>query len=262
MTGVARGFYSRAEIASIAEQVLGRRLPGRSAQGILEESVVQNYDLGSPLVLPPPDNRKYRYFKAGEALAKYLGAYNHNQWPVNGNTVSESASGQKQLRVPDAVGAANDYAGGYIVIFTSPLQAYLIVSNTASDGTEVTLTLKDNLQSTIPVGTWVTGYPSMYRNVQAPPAPDPDYISFVCVPNINVQLNHFFWGQVKGWCYGVADGTVPGSAANHRDVYFATSGNLSPYGDGPAGIGGQYAGYLLPRTENGSGDQLYFLQLE
>lgn len=262
MRGTSRGFYSRAELASIADQILGRRLPGRPGQCILEESAIQNYELGSPLVLPPPDNRKYRYFKSGKALTRYLGAYNHNQWPINGNTVSESAVGQKQLKVPDAAGAANDYAGGYIVIFTSPLQAYLIVSNTASDGTEVILTLKDNLKTIVPVGTWVTGYPSMYRNVQAPPAPAPDYITFVCVPNINVQLDHFFWGQVKGWCYGVADGTVPGSAANHRDVYFATSGNLSPYGDGPAGVGGQYAGYLLPRTENGSGDQLYFLQLE
>jgi hypothetical protein len=97
MTGTSRGFYSRAEIASIADQVLGKRLPGRAAQGILEESAVQNYELGSPLVLPPPDNRKYRYFKAGEALTRYLGAYNHNQWPINGNTVSESASGQKLL---------------------------------------------------------------------------------------------------------------------------------------------------------------------
>lgn len=237
----------------------GGLLPGQTRQEIWEDSATQKYRIGSRKVV---DDRVFHYSYAGEDLTRYLAGYNHSQWPINGALTIQGEAGAYTLSVPDAAGAAGDYAEGWIVIFTTPLQMKRIRTNDATAAGEVVLYLYEPLDAVAIIGTWVTGYPAIYRNVQSPPAPDPDYISFVIVPIMNVTALRWFWGQTWGPCYGVAGGTVPGSAANHRDLYFSTAGNLLPYGDGASGIGGQYAGYLLPRTSLGSGDQFYMLQLQ
>jgi hypothetical protein len=239
----------------------GGRLPGGSEQSIYEESATQNYRIGTRLV---QDERVFRYTYAQEDLIKMMGAYNHSQWPINAALLTQATAGQWTITVPENACAQDDYAGGWIVMFTAPMQMRRILGNDASDGTEAVLYLDGPWEGTGIIGTWVTGYTSMWRNVRCPPAPAPDYISFVCIPLIMVTSGYYFWGQTWGPCYSVADGTVPGSTPNARDVYFATSGNLLAAGVPPgfAAYGMQRAGYLIPRTSFGAGDQLFMLELQ
>jgi len=241
----------------------GGLIPGQTVQEIWEESagIIPNYRIGTRKVV---DDRVFHYAYATEALTRFLAGYNHTQWPIDGNLTIQGEANAYTISVPDAAGAAGDYDEGYIVIFTAPMQFKKIRTNDDTAAGEVVLYLYEPLDAVAIIGTHVTGYPAIYRNVQSPPAPGPDYISFVVVPIRNVTADRWFWGQTWGPCYGVADGTVPGEAGNHRDIYFATSGNLLAAGVPPgyAAYMMQRAGYLLPRTAFGTGDQFYMLQLQ
>jgi len=239
----------------------GGLLPGGTPQDVYTPTVAQNYRMGSRRVM---DDRVFHYGLATEALIRMMGALNQNQWPINGALVTPVIAGDLTITVPDAVGAVNAYAGGWVVLNTAPMQMRRILGNDVSDGVEVICYVDGAFELGAIAGTWVTGYPSIYSNIQAPPAVAPDYCSFVCVPLCTVPINNFFWGETWGPCYLVADSTVPGSTANARDVFFATSGNLLAGGVPPglAPIGMQRAGYLLPRTAFGNGDQLFMLQLQ
>ena len=239
----------------------GGQLPGGVWQDIYTQSATQNFRQGTRMAI---DDRVFHYGYSGEALIRMMGAYNHDQWPINAALLTAAVIGQATITVPEATCIADEYAGGSIVLFTGVLQERRIIGNDASDGTEAILYLDGAWELGAVIGTWVTGYRSIYANIQAPPAPNPDYMSFVCVPRINVLINRWFWGQTWGPCYGVADSTVPGSTANARDVYFATSGNLLAAGAGVgfAAYGHQRAGYLIPRCTFGNGDQHYMLQLQ
>jgi len=237
----------------------GGLLPGGVWQDIYTQSETQNFRIGARMVV---DDRVFHYSYAQEALIKMMGGYNHNQFPINAALTIQATAGNYWISVPELTCAADDYAGGWIVMFTAPLQMRRILGNDASDGAEAILYLDGPWEGTGVIGTWVTGYPSIYGNVRCPPAPDPDYISFVVVPWIMVDNAHWFWGQTWGPCYGVAGHTVPGATPNNRWVAFSTAGNIISNADANIGAGQQLAGYLLPRTSLGAGDQLYMLQLQ
>jgi len=232
-------------------------------QTYYELSLVANYTLGSRMVV---DERTYRYCFAATALERNIGNFNFGQWPINAVLPAPGAvAGATTLLITDGACVVNAYAGGWIVIFTANMQMYRIVSNTVSNGVTTTLTLDRPIELIAAAGTWATGYANIFGNVRAPGSPGmaAGFNTVVCVPTVAVPINNFFWGQRSGPCYGVADGTVPGIVADRRPLWFAQSGNLWPYGDAAAGIGAQYAGYLLPRTAApADGDQFYWLQLE
>jgi hypothetical protein len=223
----------------------------------------QKYALGTRLQV---DDRVFRYCRAGSALIRYIGGANNDQWSLTNEEPNQSASiGDTSIQVVNTTGTKGLYIGGWVVIFSDPLQMRRIVDNDASDGTDITLYLDGALEAAITKdSTWVTAYPSIYYDIYEPSnvtGGGEDYISFVCVPVCTVASGEYFWGQTWGPCYGVADVTVPGSAVGQREIYFATSGNLSDYGDNLAGTGAQRAGFLLPQTASGAGDQLYMLQI-
>lgn len=249
---------TRKEDGVIVDHILsgGHQLVDRPLQDIHEASTVKNYDLGTRLV---EGDRVFRYCLAGAALNRFIGGFNVNQWPINAALTAEAAAGLKTMSVPEATCVKDYYAGGYIAIFTSPLQFYRIKSNTKSDGTNCVLTLEVTIKAVAAIAKWVTGYPSPYINIQNIPA-NPGYASVVAVPVVEVPSGSYFWGQTWGPCYAVADGTVPGITADTREVFWAQSGNIQPYADFGAGKG-QRAGFLIPRTENGSGDQFFMLQI-
>lgn len=234
----------------------GHQKPLGFLQDIHSADTVKNHDLGTRLV---EGDRVFRYALAGAALNRFIGGFNITQWPINAALTVAALVGAQTMSVPETTCAKDYYAGGYVAIFTSPLQFYRILSNTISDGTDTVLTLETPLRATAAIGKWCTGYPSPYVNIQNIPA-NPGYASVVCVPVCEVPSGSFFWGQTWGPCYAVADGTVPGITADTREVFWAQSGNIQPYADFGAGKG-QLAGFLIPRTENGSGDQFYMLTL-
>lgn len=226
------------------------------------DSTTQLYTLGTRL---QAGEQVFRYCRAGSALTRYVAGLNDDQWSLTNAAVkATSAAGATSVTVANTSGTLDLYVGGYIVFFTSPLQVRRVVGNAASDGTDMVCELDGALEAAVTsASTWATGYPNIYYDVTAPPSTSGhvDYVTFVCVPICTVASGSYFWGQTWGPCYGVADATVPGSTMQQREIYFATSGNLLDYGDGSAGAGAQYAGYLLPRTGSGSGDQFYMLQL-
>lgn len=225
-------------------------------------SATQQYDLGTPLEV---DDRVYRYCRAGSALTRFVAGCNDDQWGLTNEAAdATSAIGSTSVTIAETVATLNSLSGGTLVIFTSPLQMRRIVSNAASDGTSTVCEIDAPLEAAVTTAsTWITGYYNIYYDVTAPPSTsgDVDYITFVAVPVCTVTSGYYFWGQTWGPCYGVAGSTVPGSAARQREIYFSTAGNVLDYGDGSAGTGAQYAGYLLPRTGSGAGDQFYMLQL-
>lgn len=225
-------------------------------------STTQLYALGTPLQI---DDCVYHYCRAGSALTRFVAGGNDDQWGLTNEAAdATSAVGSTSVTIAETAATADSLVGGILTIFTSPLQVRRIVSNAASDGTSTVCTIDMALDTAVTTAsTWITGYYNIYYDVTAPnlSSGDEAYLTFVAVPVCTVASGSYFWGQTWGPCYGVAAQTVPGSAANQREVYFGDDGNLWDYGDLTAGTGAQYAGYLLPRTGSGAGDQLYMLQL-
>lgn len=242
----------------IADQILsGGGQLGLGPQDIHEASTTQKYDIGTRLA---EGDRVFRYCKAGAALSRFIGGFNENQWPINAALTAAAALGASTMSVPETTATKNQYAGGYIILFTSPLQMYRILSNTVSDGTDCVLTLETTIKAVAAIGTWATGYKSAYSDLRNITSGAVGYNSVMAVPVIDVASGSYFWGQTWGPCYAVADGTVPGITSGARTVFWAQSGNIEPYADSGAGIG-QMAGVLIPRTANGSGDQFYMLMI-
>lgn len=243
----------------IVDQILsgGNMLVGGKFQDIHTPSTTKNYDIGTRLV---EGDRVFRYCRAGANLSRFIGGFNENQWPINAALTVAAILNATTMSVPDASCAVNAYAGGYIAIFTSPLQFYRILSNTVSDGANTVLTLETPLRVGAAIGVWVTGYPSPYADLRNITSGATGYNSVMAVPVCDVPSGSYFWGQTWGPCYAVADGTVPGITKDKREVFWAESGNIEPYTDSGAG-NGQLAGFLIPRTESGSGDQFYMLTL-
>lgn len=260
MTNLNRAFVSRAQINAAATQALGEILPGRAEQPYYVVSTVQNFALGTRIMV---DERSFRYCHAGTNLERNIGCFNFTQFPLNAALTAAAVLGARTMSVPEATAVADYYKGGWIVIFTPNMQMYRIVGSTVSDGTNVTLTLDRLIELGAAIGTWVTGYPNVFRDVRAPASPGmtAGYNTVVCVPPVAVVAGQYFWGQRSGPCYGVADGTVPGITADQRELFFQESGNVAPATD--VALGHQRAGYLIPRTAGpADGDQFYWLQLE
>ena len=265
LTGSKRGWgYDRytESLDLHVDGVIVNKFSGGSAPSLYEDSTEQLYVLGTRLAV---GEQVFRYCKAGSALTRYVAGCNDDQWSLTNEEPNQSASiGDTEIQVVNATATKDQFIGGYVAIFTSPLQVRRIIGNDASDGTDTKLYLDGPLEAAITLdSTWVTGYPNIYSDVTSPDntSGHVDYISFVAIPVCTVASGSYFWGQTWGPCYGVAGATVPGSAMQQREIYFSTAGNLLDYGDASAGSGAQYAGYILPRTANGAGDQFYMLQL-
>jgi hypothetical protein len=192
-----------------------------------------------------------------------IAACNDDQWSAtNAAAKATTAVGGTTVTIANTTATANQLEGGWLVAFTSNMQVRRIISNAASDGTDCVVTVDGAIDATITsASTWITAYPSIYYDCTTPASTsgNVDYITFVCVPLIVVTSGYYFWGQTWGPCYGVASSTVPGGTAKQREVFFSTAGNIMAETDQTDGM--QYAGYLLPRTSSGSGDQFFMLCL-
>ncbi len=230
-----------------------------TSPNIYAESSTQLYDLGTRLVV---DERVFRYARAGAAINRSDGAMNADAWSLTNEEPNQNAAvGATTFKVVNTTATKDQYKGGWVAIFTGRLQLRHIISNAASDGTDTEITIDGGLEEAITAdSTWVTGYASIYYDTRTL---SETWTSVVCVPPIAVTSQYFYWGQTWGPCYLRAAGTVPGVTANDRDGYFAGTGAL--YGniqsEGATAGGYQRAGFLLPTTSSGGGDQFFMLQL-
>jgi len=248
------------------DQILsgGHMLAGGKLQDIHEQSTVQNYDIGTRLVV---DDRVFRYCKAGTALRELIGGLcGMSQIEVNTHATA-SLAGTKEVTILDTTERVKDwYAGGYYwgMLYApettgiGPL--YRIKSSAVGAGVSVKLTLETPLIREIPASTWSTAWASIYSNIQTADLPK---ASLVCMPLIQVANGSYFWGQTWGPCF-MQCGYSPGSKDYDRELYYKA--NL--YGCLPGSevvfesdVVPQRVGFLLPNTAVIGTDNFFMLQL-
>jgi len=231
-------------------------------QGIYEESAVAKYPIGLRYKEPGPMGRTLHYCRAGGAIELPLWAVANDNGLHEGNSHGAVSAGGKTITVADTTGTLNQYKDGILTIFTTKTQLLRIAGNTTSDGTYVTLTLKDPLLYDVADGTFCGWYPNIYGNVVSTRGEGATFRSFVAVPLIAVTSGYHFWGQTYGFCHCIPFSDPFGTAADERDIYFHADGSLwLPEEFDLTAISPQRAGYLLPKTSAGGGDQAYMLQL-
>lgn len=277
---MGRPFISRGGIELIGNYFLGDRLDGRPEQGIYEESEVQNYKIGSPkhvkgwalhycrASVALPDFNKYRL--AGN-LTPALGDVPS---PLEGPgceiilTVA-AAAGQKNITIPDIDSPVNLYQGGTIECWTTVgvFEFHRIASSSVSDGTNVVLTLEDNLVNALAIGNMVAPLPSPYYATGPMGVTYPQRETAVCLPLIPVTVGYFYWGITYGLVFlSCQGGGWPGDAADCKDVFAwqdGTIAHLAAWGAGTYDGGStspQRVGYGVPSGDYGSGNIM--LQLD
>ena len=258
----------KGKLGLVVDEILsgGHKKAAGDIQNVMEESEVQNYDIGTRLVM---DDRVFRYCKATEALRSCIGGLCAMSQIEEYTHATASAAGTYEVTVLDVVArVANWYAGGYIWIMdyapatTGIGELYRIKSSGIGDETSVTLTLEEPLKTRVPASTWVTIWASIYGQIQVTALPK---ASCVCYPLIEVANGSYFWGQTWGPCF-VQCGYSPGQYNNDREMYFkpdhygclpgssidfSSLGNVIP----------QRIGFLLPNTAIVGTDNLIMLQI-
>jgi len=251
----------------------GERIENRPEQDIYEVSDIQNYRVGSRMML---GDWVFHYCQADEALSGLRGKFTDGD-RVYANTlalgpVTPAEVGDLTVTyVPDTAIALNELAGGYLGCF-NPYLTKQIKSNTecAGAGAPVTLTLERPLPYAILVGAWLVSYPNLYRHVlnMGGLAANAIWHSVCAIPvRTTVQPGNWFWGLTWGPVAMVVNtwGNLVGRTANQRNIFFGHDGGIVYH----AGVGAtdclmQNAGHLVmngntPSTPNG--DQLVFIQL-
>lgn len=239
------------------------------SQDIYEESETQKYRLGTRVQV---GDRVFRYAKAGMAITNLIQGLVNDYKPYEGDRPATAyAVGDQDITVPAlSTGNAVTYstidihAGGYIWFQMSPHQMHKIRSNTATDGTNVILTLERPLKYALPAAAsgadtmWVTIWPNLYGNVKHASG---GMRSVVCTALIPITSGYYFWGQTWGPKFFQAGGTAPGRTGNYRSTWFASDGSILDRSGGAEQWGSQPAGYILSQTTSSDGDQLVMLQL-
>lgn len=250
----------------IADQILsgGRMLASGKLQDIHEQSTVQNYDIGTRLVM---DDRVFRYCKAGTNLRELIGGL-CGMSQIECNTHGTKAlKGSSEVTILDTVARDKDhYAGGYYwgqiyapeTTGIGPL--YRIKSSDKSvNSTSVKLTLETPLVIEIPASCWSTTWASIYGNIRTEILPK---ASLVCMPLIQVTAGNYFWGQTWGPCFmqcGPSSSTEYDRELYYRaDYYGCIPGSLVVF---ESDVVPQRVGFLLPDTAEVGPDNFFMLQL-
>jgi len=218
-----------------------------------------------------PDGSKYRYCKAGAAIAKNWGCINANRHlsACTGESAEAALSGA--IAVGDteftfldtSTIAADYYADGYVVTLQTPFELHRIKSSTAGAGTSVTCTLADGdaFATADADGNTVNVYPSPWGNVKLGGAAAADQEGFVCVPKMAITSGNYFWGLVNGPCWLTVYGTWPLAAARDIQVAFWQDGSIMPVDECYyAQKSNQLAGHVI--VSGNYGDCLIMLQIE
>lgn len=201
--------YSRDAWAQVFNSDVGSKIAGGSTQYYDEISETQNYVIGSRLVT---SMTVYHYckMKAGEAIDvtnQHRGAVNSNGLDEQNTSAAPAtvAVGSTVLDILDAASAANDYQNGKIIVYTTEFQVFHIVSNDASDGTNVRLYLDRPVRNAIAAGTFTAIVKSPYSAVAGAASLGTGLAPIVCVPQRYVTAGYYFWAPTYGHC-GITQG--------------------------------------------------------
>ena len=265
----------------ISTDGLSAVLAGGSEQDIHETSLVQNYDLGSRLVVRGPGgNRTFHYAKASNIVSvRHFGLKFWNQIGDGLATTlaASSAIGSKTITIADAAATLNEYRGGYVTMFSTPVQTRLVVSNTVTDGTNTTLTLDKPLTTAVTeAATYTEVLHNIYSNVRLTAGPSGgdagnDYSSVAGIPFVTTSAaNTYLWLQTWGPIWINPHGSSlqdAGITGSERKLVFDCEGSITLEDDAAHGpcAGGedmQHAGFIIDRSAAGtSGPPLVMLQV-
>lgn len=234
---------TRQEFDAIGEAICGARLAGRPNQGIYEQSAVQNFEIGASKKVK--GSWTFHYCQVSVALPVMTGQYRLSgslSTIVAANelilTVAALA-GQKVVSIPDAASAVDYYRGGTIEIWSvagTRYEFHRIASSTVSDGTDVLLTLEENLAYAIAIGEMVLPMPSIYRAVGPMGAVYARRQYAAGLSLIPVTINYYSWLLTYGPCFiSCQGGGWPQDAVDCMDVFAWQDGTIAHLGAWGAG---------------------------
>lgn len=198
------------------------------SQDIYKQSSVQLEALGTLRVLS--DGRAFAYARAG-AVALAAGKLTQAAAPsanANDETVAASAAvGDMSISVTFGGAVTADfYKDGYLWVNDDTGEAHVYrVRSHAAGTTAVIVYLKDPIRVAVTAGS---GTVSLIQNPQDLVIVLPTTATSVPigVPPIPVDINYYFWNQVKGPCSILTDGTVV--IGQHVRLSDATAGAVEP----------------------------------
>ena len=233
---------TRQEFEAITELVHGERLPGRPNQGIYEESAIQNFKIGARRQVK--DSWVFHYCRAAVALPYMTGQYRLAGSQTAILAANElimtvaAAAGQKRVTIPDATSPVNYYQGGTIECWSvagTRYEFHRIASSTVSDGTNVVLTLEENLLYPIAIGEMVLPMPSVYYAVGPMGVTYARREYAACLAMIPVTQYNYFWGLTWGPCMISCQALGwPEDAVDCMDVFAWQDGTVSHLKQWPA----------------------------
>jgi hypothetical protein len=206
------GFYTRAELEQIANQIIGERLPGQPEQLITEVSATQRFALGA---VKDIGLSRYRYGQAG-AVNIALGVLcqspvpavaQHDLVPLASYAVGTKVVG---LTIGAANIAANEYAGGWLHVNdgTGQGQCLRILSHPAAlAGATCLFTLIDPITTAFDVANTLcalTANPYDGAIIH----PSPPTAKLVGVPVVAINANLYGWFKTRGPAAVLTDGTL------------------------------------------------------
>jgi len=241
-------------------------------QGIYVQSELAKYPIGLRYKEPGPMGRTFHYCKAAPlgCAQPYWGAQNNHDFNtdgtedcISGTTVGAKTIGERTLVITGTIGApvADFFKNGLAVVtVVSTLQMYRIKSSTAA-GSSVTLTLYDSLAIAIPEGSVIVVYPNIYSKVERVLGGGDAKRTTVCVPNIIVTGNYYFWGQTYGPCYGIPSEAFP-SGSYDQSLVFSHDGSVKLVEAHTTNMHHQLAGYRLVNYKADEPGALVFYMLQ
>jgi len=236
---------------------------GAVGQQIWETSILQRYTLGTRIMTP--DGRVFRYAKASNIISvRHFGL---KFWGQIGDGIAAVAGASSIVGdyTVTLTGTAtkNEYAGGYLSMWSTPHQFRTIVSNTATSGTTFVVTLGEPLTVAVTVSsTWCEALQSPYANVRLTAGPSGgdsgnDYSSVAGIPfTITAAANTYLWIQTWGPCIINPHGSSlqdAGITGGERKLVFDVEGSVcieddAAHGPGADGDEHQIAGFIIDRT--------------
>lgn len=247
-----------------------------SLQGIHAEAITQNCRIGTRRV--SWDGRVYRYGCCSNIISvRHFGI---KFWYQIGdglaaNTAADSAVGDTTITMTDASATLNEYAYGYVTMFSTPYQSRGIISNTAVSGGTTTITL-DNALTTALSSTYTEVLHNPYGALRLTAGPSGgdsgnDYSSVAGIPcTITTVAGYYLWIQTWGPIWINPHGSSlqdVGITGSERKVVFDCEGSITLEDDAAHGpcAGGedmQHAGFIIDRSASStSGPPLIMLQI-
>ncbi|KKK70079.1 hypothetical protein LCGC14_2927570, partial [marine sediment metagenome] len=234
-------------------------LGGNTGQRIWETNLVAQYSLGTRLITE--DGRVFRYAKATNIVSvKHFGLKFWNQIGdgIAANAGGSSAIGEYTVTLTGTA-TKDEYKGGYLIVFSSPVQFRAIVGNTATSGTTFVVTLAEPLTVAVTgASTYCEALQSPYANVRLTAGPSGgqsgnEWSSVAGLPyTITSVANSYLWIQTWGpvWINpaGVSLNDA-GVAVNERQLVFDFEGSVIIVGDATATtVSMQHAGFIIDRN--------------